>query len=550
MALTPDELAAINTLNNTTGNNYPGDPGGLGTDGHRVNFVPALGAVAKVGQAAAREAGDAATAAASASAQAASLSGTSTTSVSISAGSKTLTTQSGKAFSAGSFLLLTSNASPTTHYILGQATSYSGTSLIISVVSFAGSGSRADWTIRVAGGPGVAGADGKQVELQTTATHIQWRLADGAWTDLVALADLRGDDGTPIEVQASATHIQWRYVGGSTWTDIIALSALKGDGGDPGPRGAQIINGARDPVSGDGANGDYWLQSADGTTGELGDFWSKSGGTWTKLFNMRGAPGEGSGDVVGPNGGVVDGEIMLSNGTTGKVIKGSGLTIDQLPSGDGTVTSVALALPTGFTVTGSPVTGSGTLTGAWDDGYQAYTTTEADKLSGIEESADVTNGENIGISIRNTPSSTLEDARYLPFIHYATSALYKISWENVKSTLKTYFDTLFEPLGLLVGINTQTGTSYTLALADAGRVVERNNSSANTVTVPANATVAFPIGTRIDVFQVGTGQTTIAAASGVTIRSADSKLAIAKQYGGASLYKRATNEWLLIGGLS
>ncbi len=37
----------------------------------------------------------------------------------------------------------------------------------------------------------------------------------------------------------------------------------------------------------------------------------------------------GTGDVVGPAGGVVDDEIMVSDGTTGKLIKGSGATLDS-----------------------------------------------------------------------------------------------------------------------------------------------------------------------------------------------------------------------------
>ena len=38
------------------------------------------------------------------------------------------------------------------------------------------------------------GADGKEIELQVTATHIQWRLTDGAWANLIALADITGAD--------------------------------------------------------------------------------------------------------------------------------------------------------------------------------------------------------------------------------------------------------------------------------------------------------------------------------------------------------------------
>ena len=57
--------------------------------------------------------------------------------------------------------------------------------------------------------------------------------------------------------------------------------------------------------------------------------------------------------------------------------------------GSGTVTSVGLAAPTGFTVSGSPVTVSGTLTFAYAPGYQGYTTAEATKLAGIEAGATV-----------------------------------------------------------------------------------------------------------------------------------------------------------------
>lgn len=59
-------------------------------------------------------------------------------------------------------------------------------------------------------------------------------------------------------------------------------------------------------------------------------------------------------------------------------------------AGAGTVTSVGLSAPTGFSVSGSPVTGSGTLTIAYASGYQGYTTAEANKLAGIPADADKT----------------------------------------------------------------------------------------------------------------------------------------------------------------
>jgi hypothetical protein len=98
-------------------------------------------------------------------------------------------------------------------------------------------------------------------------------------------------------------------------------------------------------------------------------------------------------------------------------------------------------------------------------------------------------------------------------------------------------------------INTQTGTSYTLAIGDANGLVDTDNSSANTVTVPPNSSVAFPVGTQVLVVQQGGGQTTIVAGSGVTLRAKDGLKLAGGAYAGATLIKRATNDWYVIGSL-
>lgn len=98
-------------------------------------------------------------------------------------------------------------------------------------------------------------------------------------------------------------------------------------------------------------------------------------------------------------------------------------------------------------------------------------------------------------------------------------------------------------------INAQTGTSYTLTLADANKFITLTNASAITLTVPNNSSVAYPTGTRISFAQLGTGQVTVVAAGGVTV-SSDPGLKIAARYGGAELIKLATNTWLLVGRLS
>ena len=100
------------------------------------------------------------------------------------------------------------------------------------------------------------------------------------------------------------------------------------------------------------------------------------------------------------------------------------------------------------------------------------------------------------------------------------------------------------------GINAQTGTTYTLLLADHGKLVTLNNGSAITLTIPPNSTAAFPTGTEITLTQLGAGQVTIAAGSGVTAYAADAELKTRVQYSSAVLTKIASDTWLIAGDLT
>ena len=99
-----------------------------------------------------------------------------------------------------------------------------------------------------------------------------------------------------------------------------------------------------------------------------------------------------------------------------------------------------------------------------------------------------------------------------------------------------------------VAINAQTGTTYTLVLADAGKLVTLDNTSAITLTVPTNASVAFPIGTVIDICRKNTG--TVTLSSSATINSADGDMKLRVRYSCATLTKIGTDEWLLAGDIS
>jgi hypothetical protein len=97
--------------------------------------------------------------------------------------------------------------------------------------------------------------------------------------------------------------------------------------------------------------------------------------------------------------------------------------------------------------------------------------------------------------------------------------------------------------------------SYTAILANNSQVVTMNNASANTFSIPTNASVAFPIGTQINVLQIGAGQTTIqAVTSGTTsILSTGATAAAPKlraRYSMATCIKAATDTWYVVGDIA
>ncbi len=100
----------------------------------------------------------------------------------------------------------------------------------------------------------------------------------------------------------------------------------------------------------------------------------------------------------------------------------------------------------------------------------------------------------------------------------------------------------------LVAFNEQT-SSYTLALSDNTNLIEMNSSSSNTVTIPADSAVAFPVGSSVDIFQRGTGQTTLVAGSGVTLLYTPG-LKLRARYSAATCIKRSANTWIVTGDLT
>lgn len=148
-----------------------------------------------------------------------------------------------------------------------------------------------------------AGAEGKNLELQKTSTHLQWRVEGGSWANLIPLSDLKGDTGNNIELQKTATHIQWQVTGG-TWANLVTLEELKGAKGDD----------AKEPVFVSGTTTTL-DPDEDATATVVADGVTAEGNPKFKINlsiprGQKGTAGDGSGNVT---------VLNYATGTTAKI---------------------------------------------------------------------------------------------------------------------------------------------------------------------------------------------------------------------------------------
>lgn len=137
---------------------------------------------------------------------------------------------------------------------------------------------------------------------------------------------------------------------------------------------------------------------------------------------------------------------------------------------------------------------------------------------------------------------TMATSRVLGRVSSGAGAAEELTAEQ----MRTFLD-----VGGTSAVTTVIAASYTLVIGDRGKTIGMTSGSANTLTVPTNTSVPFPVGTLVWVLQFGAGTTTVVGSSGVTLRSrAVAPLTVTAQYGIAQLYKVLTNEWIVSGDIT
>lgn len=154
---------------------------------------------------------------------------------------------------------------------------------------------------------------------------------------------------------------------------------------------------------------------------------------------------------------------------------------------------------------------------------------------------------------KNLPTSAAVGANTTTF----SASVYFQSTANFLVTPS--FSTGIQIGGVVIntGQNRQTGATYTIALADSGKLIEMNSAAAQVLTVPAHTTVACPVGFAATVVQVGAGAVSLSAAGGVTILSYGTTPGsggfrkLLGQYCAALLYQTSTTDtWVFTGNIT
>ena len=267
------------------------------------------------------------------------------------------------------------------------------------------------------------------------------------------------------------------------------------------------------------------------------------------------------GVVYGGGAGAVP--VATAAGTNGQVLTATtaGAPSWAAPATGGTVTSVAASVPSIFSISGSPITSSGTLAMT----YSGTALPAANGGTGVANNAAST------LTISGAFATTLTVSGATGVTLPTTGTLATLAGSETFTNKTLTSPTLTTPaLGTpasgtlssctvdgtnLVGFlnipqNSQS-TAYTLVLADAGKHIFHPSTDANarTYTIPANSSVAYTIGTAITFINMTSQVVTIAITTDTMYLSSAGTTGSRSlaQYGSATAIKMTSTTWLISG---
>ena len=247
----------------------------------------------------------------------------------------------------------------------------------------------------------------------------------------------------------------------------------------------------------------------------------------------------------------VDQAITLGTDTTGSyvasLVAGTGVTLTNNTGESATPTiAIGQAVATNSNVTFNDLTVSGNLTvSGTTTSINTETVTVDDNIIILNNNATGAPSVDAGIEIERGTSTNV-----LVRWNETTDKWEATNDGSTYGNLVTTADSLTVSAAMIADVVTNAQTaSYTLVLGDKNKIVEMNVASGNNLTVPPNSSVAYPVGTQINILQVGAGQTTVVQGAGVTVNAAPG-LKLRTQWSYATLIKRAENTWVLVGDIS
>jgi hypothetical protein len=225
-----------------------------------------------------------------------------------------------------------------------------------------------------------------------------------------------------------------------------------------------------------------------------------------------------------------------------------------IPASSTLVTTTTTSLPSLTTVNGTSIPASATLitsaTVSLPNVTSVNGTTIPSSATLLTSTTGVTtfSGGTTGLTPATATSGAISLSGTLAVANGGTGVTSSTGTGNVVLSSNP---SLTAPL-ITLSINLQTGTTFTPALSDGGSIVTLSNASAISLTIPTDASVAFPIGTQLNFIQIGAGQVTISAVTPATTFISSNGAASASPklrttFSSASAIKVAGNLWYVVG---